>query len=623
MNRFIKKAIPLLVAAVMILSMVPAQKAGASSSGHLSISVSPKELASEGNVTVSITLTNTNSNYTPTNPPQNTTQPTNPPVVTNPPAQPTDAPTAPPTDVPATPAPTDAPTPAPTDEPTAAPTIAPINPPGHEGSLSVGGAAFAPASGGSSSGFAIMTSSGLRSSGKGDYTNISISNSYGVTFNTTGVVIPAGGAKTFTSTMHVSSGMIGVSIPFTVSWIDNGNRKSETISCKVNRLNTSPYLAFSRKADPVNASEGTEVTVTYSFTNTGSVKLTNITLVDPQIKGSTSPMLSPFSLDPGESKEFPYTFTMGNSTVVSNPVVTFYAQGSYTQLTKTSSKLVIGLIQSQLTKDVVKGNPTPQGVSFTIYLTNNGNQTLNSLVVTDELGNKVSDEPFSLAVGESKVLEYFVPNPDAVRYIVFNINGVDYNDTEFKDNTSSYVVRPYIDTSLLGLAFTAVTKTSLTPENMISIEFEVQNTGSLEFYNLSVSEQQLGYELYSWNKLDVGASEEAVVDVNIGSVRDLVFVLTAEDSSGNTYTHEAYVTAENIDVDSMVPSADPSGSTGVEVVEEPGLGKKLDGLITSTGENLMKWFRVLGIIAGAAALTMLSLGIAEIVIRRNKRSEQQ
>jgi len=37
----------------------------------------------------------------------------------------------------------------------------------------------------------------------------------------------------------------------------------------------------------------------------------------------------------------------------------------------------------------------------------------------------------------------------------------------------------------------------------------------------------------------------------------------------------------------------------------------------------MKWFRVLGIIAGAAALTMLSLGIAEIVIRRNKRSEQQ
>ena len=47
----------------------------------------------------------------------------------------------------------------------------------------------------------------------------------------------------------------------------------------------------------------------------------------------------------------------------------------------------------------------------------------------------------------------------------------------------------------------------------------------------------------------------------------------------------------------------------------------LDGLITTTGEKLMSWFRVLGIIAIVTALTMLGLGIAEIVIRRNRRQE--
>ena len=220
------------------------------------------------------------------------------------------------------------------------------------------------------------------------------------------------------------------------------------------------------------------------------------------------------------------------------------------------------------------------------------------------------------------MLEYFVPNPDTVRYVVFNITGVDYNETEFKDNTASYVVRPYIDVSLLGLSFTAVTNSSLSPENMINIEFNVQNTGSLEFYNLSVTEEALGYEIYSWDSLSVGATEIADADVNIGEQRDLVFILTAEDSSGNTYTHEAYVTAGSIDVSGMIPAQDPTGNGGIEVVDDPGLGKKLDGLINSTGENLLKWFRVLGIIAGAAALTMLSLGIAEIVLRRNKRSEQ-
>ena len=241
--------------------------------------------------------------------------------------------------------------------------------------------------------------------------------------------------------------------------------------------------------------------------------------------------------------------------------------------------------------------------------------------MTDELDNKISDKSFSLAVGESKVLEYFVPNPEAVRYVVFKIEGFDYNNTVFKDNTASYAVRPYIDTSLLGLSFTAATTSSLSPENMIGIEFNVQNTGSLPLNSLSISEKNLDYEIYSWNELAVGESQKALADINIGSQRDLVFILTYEDSSGNKYTHEAYVTADSIDIDSMVPEQDPSGNQNVSVLDGPGIGKQLDTLITSTGEKLMKWFKVLGIIAAGAAVIMLGLGIAEIVARRNRRSE--
>ncbi len=585
MSKFSKKIIPLLVIAAFIFALIPTV-ISAGNSAHVSISVSPRELAESGSVTVTITITNTNSSSGPSN--------TTPPSVTNPPSTPTDPPsnpTEPPVEH--------------TDPP------APTEEPGEGGDSAID----APAN------FSVLSAPEDTRAG-GSYTNIHISNSYGVSFSTQGVSISPGSKKTFTAKMQVSSGMLGVELPFTVSWTDNGNTVTETVTCKVSRLSASPYLSVVRTASPVNASEGTEVTVTYTFTNSGSVKLTNISLVDRYVRGSSSAMLTPFSLEPGATKEYIYTFTMGNKTIVSAPVITFNAQGSSAALVKNVSPLTIGLIQSQLTKEIVKGNPTPEGVQFTIYLTNNGNQKLNDLEVTDDLGHHVSSERFSLAVGESKMFEYFVSNPKEVRYVVFNIEGVDYNNTAFKDNTKSYIVRPYIDTSLFGLTFTAVTASSVSADNVIGIDFSLENKGELDIYNLSITEKELDYEICTWEKLPVGETEKKTVEVNLGDLRDLVFILTSEDSSGNTYTYEAYVTADQIDVGSMIPSHDPSeDSDGIDVInDDSGLGKQLDSLVTSTGEKLMVGFRVLGIIAAVAAAAMLALGIAEIVIRRNKRS---
>ncbi len=602
MNRILKKIMSIILCAVMICAVMPNYVHAATSTAHVSISVTPRELASEGKVTVSITLTNTNNSggsTTPTAKPVETDKPT----ITTVPGTPTPAPTQgpQPTEVPSTPEPSE------TDDAGTG-----SLPGGEEDEASVSG---------------IISTKAVSSIGTkavGDYTNITISNSYGVSFNTQGVVIAAGSKKTFTGSMSVSSGMIGVELPFTVSWNDNGQKKSETVTCKISRLNTSPYLTVVRTANPVNASVGTEVTLTYTFTNSGSISLSNITLVDRYVKGSSSPLLSPFSLTPGATKVFTYSFTMGNSTIVSSPVVKFYAQGNSTELVKNVASLTIGLIQSQLTKEIIAGTPTPDGVKFTIYLTNNGNQKLSSLVVTDERGSSVSNGSFSLAVGETKVLQYFVSNPSTVRYVVFNIDGKDYNGTDFKDNTSSYVVRPYIDSSLLGLTFTAVTTTSLSEDNVISFEFSFENTGSLDYHNLSVTEKELGYEIYKLESLNVGKTEKASVTVNIGDLSNLVFILTAEDPSGNTHTHEAYVTAERMNIGEMIPSNDPTNNGGsVDVIEDDSeLGKKLDGLITDTGTRLMSWFRVLGVIAIIAAVAMIVLGVSEIVIRRNKRNHK-
>lgn len=462
-----------------------------------------------------------------------------------------------------------------------------------------------------------------RSEAAGTYTDISISNSYGVSFSTSGVSIAPGSYRTFSATVNATNEMIGVPLSFTVTWSCDGSKFSETVSCTITRKNAAPYLHVTRTAYPAHAAPGTEVTLKYTFTNTGSVRLVNIELTDRNISGKSSPMYTIAALEPGATDEFVYVMKMGNSTVTSSPTVTFYAYGESTQRTnKDVPALTIGLINSQLTKKVDMGESTPEGVQFIITLENNGNQNLSSLKVTDELGNQVCSS-FSLAVGEIKQIEYFVSDPDEVRYVVFYIRGTDKSGTEFKDNTQSYIVRPYIDKSKEKLSFTAVTTSSVNEEMVIGIEFNVENTGLLDLFNLSVTEERLGYELYRWHDLGIGQSEKAGLDINIGEVRALVFVLTAEDSSGNTYTYEAHVSAEQIDVGHMVPINDPSKQSDpldIDPETYSGIGKKLDGLITDTGAKLQQWFRVLGIVAAAAAVCMLGLGISEIVIRRNKRS---
>ena len=546
LNRSFLKILSALMLALMLVSYLP--QTAEAGTPHVSISVSPNELAQAGNVTVTIALRNTNSVPTETQPPAETPDP---------------------------------------------------GEPGDGGSSPV-----TPSRGGS-------------------YTDITISNAYGVSFNTSGVSVAPATNTTFTGTMYVTDEMIGVDLTFTVYWTEDGERRSESVTTKIKRRNVAPYLSVTRTANPVSAAPGTDVTFKYTFTNTGSVTLVNIELSDRAVYGRSGAMYKIQRLEPGASDEFTYVMRMGQSTVVSSPTVTFYAQGGTTQLVNNVSSLTVGVIQSQLTKEVIVGTPTPEGVLFTLYLTNNGNQKLSNLKVTDELGNSVSSSDFSLAVGEYKVLEYYVHNPQEVRYLVFYIRGNDKNGTEFRDNTESFPVRPYIDRTKEGLTFSAVTTSSMNEEHVIGVEFSVMNTGLLDLYKISVTEQTLGYELHRWETLAPQQSDKIEMDVNIGEVRDLVFVLTAEDSSGNVYTYESHVSAEQIDVDALVPYHDPSkdGANGIGVVdEETGLGKKLDSLITMTGSKLQRWFRVLGIIAAVAALCMLALGISEIVIRRNRRT---
>ena len=450
--------------------------------------------------------------------------------------------------------------------------------------------------------------------GSGAYTNVHITNDYGVNFQTYDV--PAGETVTFSATMNVTSAQIGTNLTFRIDWVDSYTQTahSQELKVMITRSDTA-YLKLVRTMDKSSAQPGETVVLTYVMVNTGSLTLNNITLTDPAIAGNGA-MLTPFSLASGQSVRYEYTYTMGNESVVSNPTATFTPAGSSTALSVTASKQTIGLINTQLTKEVVMGTPSPEGIPFTLYLTNNGNQRLSSLTVKDELGSTIASG-FSLAIGETKIIEYFAPNPDATRYVVFYITGADASSNAFTDNTLSYAVHPYVDPSLLGLDLKVEVRTQLSSENIIGLTFTVTNIGSIDYTNLSLTEQLIEYELYHIEVLRPSAEGIVFnVDVDAGSERELVFTLTAIDASGNPHTREAHVTAAYFDPNGTAPD-NPPAKPDISVAEDPQLGSKLDGLLTRTGETLTAWYNVLIVIAIIAVITIIALGVIEIRLRRS------
>lgn len=443
----------------------------------------------------------------------------------------------------------------------------------------------------------------------GLFTNVNITNAYNAVFTTSDV--SPGQVGVYRTSMMVTEAMIGQTLSFTISWFDTSVNRTyyQQLALVIQRSDTA-YLRLTRTSSTANAAIGDEVKFVYTVVNTGTRRLNTIKIVDDKIGGS-SPIAAPFSLASGEKREIVYTYKMKSASVVSKPTATFVPDGSSTVLSVTVSKLTIGLVTAQLTKSATIGTPTPEGVPFTLFLTNNGSQNLTNLTVKDDLGTVLASS-FTLAIGESKIIEHFVPNPSTVRNVVFYITGKYDADKEFSDNTASYTVRPYINPDLLGIRFSGEVRRTLDGDNSIGLTFTVKNTGQVTYTNVILTEKELGYNIHEIPTLAPNSGDISFnVDLKIDEPRELVFYLTALDSSGNTHLFEAYINASSIDIDSSVPNATPvpGDDSGASIVDID-----VDRQISDKGQKLLKLWNTLKIIFIFALVVVLLLGAFEIYL---------
>lgn len=425
--------------------------------------------------------------------------------------------------------------------------------------------------------------------------NIAITNSGNRFFETSGVVIQPGETTTFSQTVSIPASMLGQAISFDVSWTENGSPMASTATVTVLNIGAAASeaaLNVSVKASSSQASRGESITLTYTITNTGITSISGVSLTDKEIAGR-QPMVSGITVDPGSPYTFTYEYTMGSSTVVSAPVVSYTAADGSTA-TITGAEKTLGMVNSRISVNVTQGPATEEGQTFTIVLTNNGNQRISKISLTDELGNAVSSSQFSLAIGESQTFTYTVATSEA-RNVVFNIEGIDATNTKYSDHTETYIVRKYIDPSLIGMSFSAEVASPLDVSGSISLNFIVENTGNMEMKNLKLSEAEYGV-LYMLDTLPQG-SQTINQKMSVGSPRDLAFMLEIEDPSGNVYSYNAYIKADYVGVESQ-PVETPQESTEEDVLSEVGSS------ISSALRTVLIVLIILTVIAGIVLIIL-------------------
>jgi hypothetical protein len=341
---------------------------------------------------------------------------------------------------------------------------------------------------------------------------------------------PSGSLLDIVLSLPVSESQLGSPIIFTVAWTRNGEPMSEEASITIARAEN-PVIDVTRTVDKENAKPGEEVVLKYTIQNETKFDMSEIMLIDEDI--SDDPILQHDTLRASSSYSIDYRYIMGEEDVESKPVVTYNVNGK-TKTFTSIDPLTITMVRIQLDMSVEMGTPTPDGVNFTIVVTNTGSQEISGISITDERANLVNEEAFSLEPGESSTLSYLVVPlmTEPLRNVKFKLTGTDpFSEAYELETEDTYEVYPFVDESQISVTMTAETVTQWTSESgAVTARIVITNHSTVELTNITIQETSIGV-IKNYEILPAGdtAFDQEIM---LGSPRNLSFTVKGYDPTG-------------------------------------------------------------------------------------------
>ena len=276
---------------------------------------------------------------------------------------------------------------------------------------------------------------------------------------------------------------------------------------------------------PANAAAGAAITYEITVTNVGNVNLTNITVID-DIIGDLSDQF-PDSLDVGSDPvtvQVQYTPGAGDGDPVTNTVT---ATGDWDAGETSESVSDAAECTTNITHvpgiDVTKSCPQTVAfgaeITYTITVTNTGNEALENVSVTDALlGGDITAAfslPDPLPVGSTVYSEAFTYTPGADEDPVVN------SVTASGDGVDSGA--PVTDTAVCstnvsnpGISILKTVDEEIVPiGTTVTFTYVVTNTGDVTLFNISVDDDILGH-IGDIASLDPGEDATLTKDFVVG-----------------------------------------------------------------------------------------------------------
>ncbi len=441
--------------------------------------------------------------------------------------------------------------------------------------------------------------------------SIYVTNSSG-TYNMSWMVIEPGDTGNITiNPYHIDESLLGVGIPFIISWMEGDEYNTETLHLTVDRLEApvtdapptdqpditqSPtqdpdteLLRFNYSVDKRSAEQDAKVVFTYEITNISNQEVTGVTLSDTTIIGA-NPLINSITLLPGESRMETFVYTMGETSVTSAPIVTY--NGVNGTKTITGEQITIERVTVQMDISVDMKETNADGTVFSITVANYGNKDITSLTIQDNMGTSITQNS-SVKAGDTQTFEHIIP-PDVTREVYFIVSGTLVTGESYTHTTEKYNVWAYIDPSLVNVDFAIDVVEHMNQSGYITLKFTANNMGSVNLTNLSVSEEALGV-VGTLDDLPSGSTVTASYSLHVESSRNLNFVLTGHDEHGKPWTFETVLLADSFDT-----------------VEQPTSGLRTDiDVGTAISNVLVDILTVLGVVAGISGVALIVLAILE------------
>lgn len=200
---------------------------------------------------------------------------------------------------------------------------------------------------------------------------------------------------------------------------------SKPVSGRITYQTAKPSVEIERILPASSITEGQTASITYIFSNTGTVDVQNITVSDP---GISSEKLVCESLPVGESTELTHTFVMGDSALTSEAVLSYeYQQGSETKTSSATCKAMTFEVAKvdvlvQLAANTMIVNPGDK-VDLTCVITNKGDLSYSKMKITDPtLGDL--DSGIAIEAGKSRTFTKSITVSESCTY-TFTVSGVD------------------------------------------------------------------------------------------------------------------------------------------------------------------------------------------------------